>query len=66
MKKMLPKDTAVVNEIKKYLIYYATQLDSENERVKDNICKHNNLIIKNLKDNSVNILCGLKKFLELI
>jgi hypothetical protein len=66
MNKMLPKDTAVVNEIKKYLIYYATQLDSENERVKDNICKHNNIIIKNLKDNSVKILCGLKKFLELI
>jgi hypothetical protein len=33
IKKMLPKDTQVVNDIKKYLIYYATQLNKENIRL---------------------------------
>jgi hypothetical protein len=33
--KMLPKDTKIVNDIKKYLLYYATQLNNENLRLKD-------------------------------
>ena len=64
--KILPQDTAVVNEIKKYLIYYATQLDSENQRVKDNIGKENNKTISQLKENSMQILNDLNKFWELI
>ena len=32
--KMLPKDTKIVNDIKKYLLYYATQLNNENLRLK--------------------------------
>ena len=38
---MLPKDSAIVNEIKKYLIYYATQLEDEGQRLKDSIDKNN-------------------------
>ena len=64
MSKMLPKDSAIVNEIKKYLIYYATQLDSENKRMKDNIIKQNNIIIQKLKNDSSQILSGLTKFWE--
>ena len=64
MSKMLPKDSAVVNEIKKYLIYYATQLDSENKRMKDNIIKQNNIIIQKLKNDSSQILSGLTEFWE--
>ena len=66
MKKMLPKDSAVVNEIKKYLIYYATQLDSESKRIKDIIEEHNNNMLKNIKENNVHILGELKNFWELI
>ena len=66
MKKMLPKDSAVVNEIKKYLIYYATQLDSESKRIKDIIEEHNNNMLKNIKENNVHILGDLKNFWELI
>ena len=32
---MLPNDTRIVYDIKKYLIYYATQLNKENIRLKD-------------------------------
>lgn len=66
MKKMLPNDTMIVNEIKKYLIYYATQLDSENKRVKEIIEKHNNILICAIKDNNVQMLNDLNKFWELM
>ena len=66
MKKILPKDSAIVNEIKKYLIYYATQLDSESKRLKDIIEEHNNNMLKNIKENNVHILGDLKNFWELI
>ena len=66
MKKMLPNDTKIVNEIKKYLIYYATQLDSENKRVKEIIEKHNNDLLCEIKDNNIQILNDLNKFWELM
>jgi len=66
MKKMLPNDTRIVNEIKKYLIYYATQLDSENKRVKEIIEKHNNNLLCEIKDNNVQMLNDLNKFWELM
>ena len=66
MKKMLPNDTKIVNEIKKYLIYYATQLDSENKRVKEIIEKHNNDLLCEIKDNNVQMLNDLNKFWELM
>ena len=66
LKKILPKDSAIVNEIKKYLIYYATQLDSESKRLKDIIEEHNNNMLKNIKENNVHILGDLKNFWELI
>ena len=66
MKKMLPNDTKIVNEIKKYLIYYATQLDSENKRVKEIIEKHNNDLLCEIKDNNVQMLNDLSKFWELM
>jgi hypothetical protein len=66
MKKMLPNDTRIVNEIKKYLIYYATQLDSENKRVKEIIEKHNNDLLYEIKDSNVQMLNDLNKFWELM
>ena len=66
MKKMLPNDTKIVNEIKKYFIYYATQLDSENKRVKEIIEKNNKELICEIKDNNVQMLNDLNKFWELM
>ena len=66
MKKILPNDIMIVNEIKKYLIYYATQLDSENKRVKEIIEKHNNDLLCEIKDNNVQMLYDLNKFWELM
>ena len=47
LKKMLPNDTRIVNDIKKYLIYYATQLNKENIRLKDVLEKNNNNTVNN-------------------
>ena len=66
MKKMLPNDTQVVNEIKKYLIYYATQLNNENLRIKDVLENKNNTNFKKLKDKSKQILNEFSGFLELM
>ncbi len=66
MKKILPKETAVVNEIKKYLIYYATQLNSENIRLKDIITEQNNSLFRIIKENSIGILNDINKFWELM
>lgn len=66
MKKMLPNDTQVVNEIKKYLIYYATQLNNENLRIKDILENKNNNNFKKLKDKSKQILNEFSGFLELM
>ena len=66
MQKMLPKETEVVKEIKKYLIYYATQLDSEYLRLKDTIEKQNNNMLKRIKEKSAQILNDLNKFWQLM
>ena len=66
LKKMLPNDTRIVNDIKKYLIYYATQLNKENIRLKDVLEKNNNNNFKKLKDKSKQILNEFNGFLGLI
>ena len=66
LKKMLPNDTRIVNDIKKYLIYYATQLNKENIRLKDILEKNNNNNFKKLKDKSKQILNEFNGFLGLI
>ena len=66
MKKMLPKESVVVKEIKKYLIYYATQLDSEYIRIKDIIEKNNCNMFNKIKENSIRILNETNKFWELM
>ena len=66
MKKMLPKDSKVANEIKKYLIYYATQLNDENIRLKNIIEENNNNMLKKIKENNTSILANLNKFWELM
>ena len=66
MKKMLPSDTKIVNDIKKYLIYYATQLNNENLRIKDVLENKNNTNLKKLKDKSKQILNEFSGFLELM
>ena len=64
MKKILPKDTAIVNEIRKHLIYYATQLESEYQRFKELININNVNIYKTFKEKSIEVLSQLNKFLE--
>ena len=66
MKKMLPSDTKIVNDIKKYLIYYATRLNNENLRIKDLLENKNNTNFKKLKDKSKQILNEFSGFLELM
>ena len=66
MKKMLPSDTKIVNDIKKYLIYYASQLNNENLRIKDLLENKNNTNFKKLKDKSKRILNEFSGFLELM
>ena len=66
LKKMLPNDTNIVNDIKKYLIYYATQLNNENLRLKDVLENKNNNNFKKFKDKSKNILNEFSGFLELM
>lgn len=66
LSKILPKDTAIVNEIKKFLIYYATQLNIENLRLKEIIEKKNNNILKKVKEKSVQILNDLNNFWKLL
>ena len=66
MKKMLPNDTRIVNDIRRYLIYYATQLNKENIRIKDVLEKTNNNNFKKLKDKSKQILNEFNGFLGLI
>ena len=65
-KKMLPNDTKVVNDIKKYLIYYATQLNNEYLRLKDVIENINNNNFKKFKDKSKQIWNEFSGFLGLI
>ena len=66
MRKILPKDTAIVNEIKKHLIYYATQLDSEYQRLKELIEKQNNNAFEIFQRKNIEIQLALNQFLELL
>ena len=66
IQKMLPNDTKIVNDIKKYLIYYATQLNNKNLRLKDVLENKNNYNFKRIKDRSKNLLDEFRGFLELI
>ena len=66
MRKILPKDTAIVNEIKKHFIYYATQLDSEYQRLKELIEKQNNNAFEIFQNKNIAILLELNKFWELM
>ena len=64
MRKILPKDTAIVNEIKKHLIYYATQLDNEYQRLKKAINEQNESVYIIYKNKSIEVFSDLNKFLE--
>ena len=66
IKKILPKDTAVVKEIKKYLIYYAMRLDDEYSRLKDIIIKNDDKVFNNLKNKSLENVEKLTNFFKLI
>ena len=66
MKKMLPNDNKIVNDIKKYLIYYATQLNNENLRLKDVLEIKNKNNFKKFKDKSKKILNEFSGYLELM
>ena len=63
---MLPNDTKIVNDIKKYLIYYATQLNNEYIRLKSNLENKNDNNFKKLKDKSKQILNEFSGYLELM
>ena len=64
--KMLPKETAIVNEIKKHLIYYATQLYNENKREKLINEKQNKLMYKRLKEKCCKVVEETNQFWKLI
>ena len=64
IRKILPKDTAIVNEIRKHLIYYATQLDNEHQRLKDIIEKQNNDAYEIFRTKSLEVLSELNIFWE--
>jgi hypothetical protein len=66
IKKILPKDTAIVHEIKKYLIYYATQFDNELQRVKESIEKQNKNAFTIFIGKNSNISGELNKFIALM
>jgi hypothetical protein len=66
IKKILPKDTAIVHEIKKYLIYYATQFDNELQRVKESIEKQNKNAFTIFIDKNSDISGELNKFIVLM
>ena len=62
MRKILPKDTAIVNEIKKHLIYYAVQLDKY-QRLKKTIDEKNENIYILYKNKSMEVFSEFNKFL---
>ena len=53
MKKILPKDTAIVKEIKKYLVYYSTQLEKEYIRMKDLIKKEDKQVFDIIRNKNL-------------
>jgi hypothetical protein len=66
IKKILPKDTAVVKEIKKYLVYYSIRLEQEYSRMKDLIKKENDITFNNLRNKSMDNCEKLNNFFKLI
>ena len=64
LRKILPKDTAIVNEIKRHLMYYATQLDNEYQRLKKVIDEQNEKVYISFKKKSKEVLSDLIKFFE--
>ena len=66
MKKILPKDTAIVKEIKKYLVYYSTQLEQEYLRLKEINKKDDDKIFNILRNKSLDNNEQLNNFFKLI
>ena len=66
IKKILPKDTAIVKEIKKYLVYYSTQLEQEYLRLKEIINKNNIKVFNDIKNKSLDNYEKLNNFFKLI
>ena len=66
MKKILPKDTAIVKEIKKYLVYYSTQLEKEYIRMKDLIKKEDKQVFDIIRNKSLDNCEQLNNFFKLI
>ena len=66
IKKILPKDTAVVKEIKKYLVYYSIRLEQEYLRLKELIRKENDITFNNLRNKSMDNCEKLNNFFKLI
>ena len=66
MKKILPKDTAIVKEIKKYLVYYSTQLEQEYLRLKEINKKDEDKIFNILRNKSLENNEQLNNFFKLI
>ena len=66
MKKILPKDTAVVKEIKKYLVYYSIQLEQEYLRLKEINKKEDDKIFNIIRSKSLDNYEQLNNFFKLI
>jgi hypothetical protein len=66
MKKILPKDTAVVKEIKKYLVYYSIQLEQEYLRLKEINKKEDDKIFNIIRNKSLDNCEQLNNFFKLI
>ena len=66
MKKILPKDTAIVKEIKKYLVYYSTQLEQEYLRLKEINKKEEDKMFNILRNKSLENNEQLNNFFKLI
>ena len=66
IKKILPKDTAIVKEIKKFLVYYSTHLEQEYLRLKEIINKNNDQVFNDIKNKSLENYEKLNNFFKLI
>ena len=66
MKKILPKDTAVVKEIKKYSVYYSIQLEQEYIRLQELIKKENIQAFDKIRKKFMDNCEKLNNFFKLI
>ena len=66
IKKILPKDTAIVKEIKKYLVYYSTRLEQEYLRMKELIKKEDNNVFNSIRNKNLDNCEQLNNFFKLI